>query len=38
LGSIDSVQWLAVSASVLVRIWQSISGNNHTRLLSASTS
>ena len=33
----QSYGWLWESASVLVRSWQSLSGNSHTRLLSAST-
>jgi hypothetical protein len=39
VGSPCSVQWLAVrSASVVVRLWQRISGDSYIRLLSASTS
>ena len=38
LVSPGSVQWLAVSASVLVRCWQGPSGNSYIRFLSASTS
>ena len=30
--------WLKASTSVLVRLWHSLSGDNHTRLLSVSTS
>jgi hypothetical protein len=38
LGFLYSVQWLAASStSVLVRIWQSLSGDSYIRLLSAST-
>jgi hypothetical protein len=38
VGSLGSVLWLAVFVPVLVRCWQTLSGNNYTRLLSASTS
>ena len=39
-GSQCSVRWLALQAStsVLVRLWQSLSGDSYTRPLSASTS
>ena len=40
LGFLSSVQWMAmnVSASVFVRLWQNLSEDSHTRLLSASSS
>jgi hypothetical protein len=39
LGTSCSVQWLLqASASVFVRLWQSLSGDSYIRLLSACTS
>ena len=38
LGSLDSLKSLAVSVCVLVRCWQNLSKNSHTRLLFGSTS
>jgi hypothetical protein len=39
LESLGSVQWLVMNiCNVLVRCWQNLSGNSHTRLLSANAS
>jgi hypothetical protein len=35
LGSLCSVWWLAVSIAIFTRCWYNLSGNSHTRFLSA---
>jgi hypothetical protein len=35
---VQSSGWLWASASVFVRLWQSLSGDSYNRILSASTS
>jgi hypothetical protein len=37
LGSVDSVQWLAVNICIYIRCWQSLSEDNHARLLGSCT-